>query len=66
MTKVQKIVVSTFLILAAVLFVVLAAWNPCAYALIVPSVLAFIGFTTWIVAKVDAKRNNKAKFALNA
>lgn len=66
MTKAQKIVISTLLAISAILFVVVLAWQPCQYALIVPSLFAFVGFTTWIVAAVKARKNKKANVAINA
>lgn len=65
MKKIEKITSASFLILAAILFVVLFAWNPCSYALIVPSFFSVIGISIIAIAKYNAK-NEKKQLALNA
>lgn len=67
MKKAHKIAITSILALASILFLVLGIWNPCSYALIVPSILAVIGISYFVVAKINAKNENKQKkLAVNA
>ena len=65
MKKSQKILSFVFLALAAILFVVLAVWNPCNYALIVPALFAVIGLSIFAIAKIEARKEKK-QLSLNA
>lgn len=67
MKKAHKIAILSLLSVAAVLFIVLGVWNPCQYALIVPAFIAFIGISYFVVAKINARNENKQKkLAVNA
>ncbi|MDE5949308.1 MAG: hypothetical protein K2J02_02600 [Malacoplasma sp.] len=59
MKKIHKVAISTILIFAFILFVVVAAWQPCAYAFIAPAILAVIGISYLITAIVAQKSENK-------
>lgn len=60
MKKQHKIAISVILIVSALLFIALAAWNPCSYALIVPAFLAVVGLSYLVVAKISSKNENKS------
>ncbi len=67
MKKVHKIAISTILSLALILFIVIAAWQPCVYAFIVPAILAVVGFS-YLIAVLTVKKNEKKriKSSINA
>lgn len=65
MKKVHKIAISTILALAAILFIVIVAWQPCAYAFIVPAVLTVVGLS-YLGAVLFASRNANKKIVVNA
>ena len=63
MKKIHKIAISVILAMAAILFIVVAAWQPCPYAFIVPAVLAIVGFS-YLATVYFANRNQKRNKAI--
>lgn len=61
MKKIHKIAISTILALSAIMFIVVAAWaGPiCAYAYIIPAVLAVVGISYFFGAFFSSKNTNK-------
>lgn len=67
MKKIHKIAISTILALSVVMFIVVAAWaGPiCAYAYIIPAILAIVGISYFFAvffsskfAKNSSKKSN--------
>ncbi|BAC44142.1 hypothetical protein D8X55_05120 [Malacoplasma penetrans] len=62
MKKIHKIAISTILALSVILFIVVAAWQPCAYAFIVPAILTVVGLSylgaVFFVSKSENKKKN--------
>ncbi|MDE5841700.1 MAG: hypothetical protein K2H11_01840 [Malacoplasma sp.] len=67
MKKIHKIAISSILALAFILFIAVAAWQPCAYAFIAPAILAVIGVSYLITAFVAQRiENKKVSISTNA
>lgn len=58
MKKKHKIFASIIFSLAIIMLIIVLAWNPCDYAMIVPAFLFFVAISYLIVARLSYKNEN--------